>query len=111
MKTIAEKGKKPNPFIPEAIDLGTKVGAKIKGISYSNFTDILLGTTTTAHILGGSVMGEDAKTGVVDKHCNVFGYQNMMVCDGSVISANPGVNPSLSITAISEFAMSKIPEK
>ena len=39
----------------------------------------------------------------------VFGYQNMLICDGSMISANPGVNPSLSITAISERAMSKIP--
>ncbi len=111
MKTIAKEGEKPNAFIPEAINFSKKVGEKINGIPYSNFTDILLGTTTTAHILGGSVMGENIKSGVIDKNCNVFGYKNMMVCDGSIISANPGVNPSLSITAISEYAMSKIPDK
>ncbi|KGL63931.1 GMC oxidoreductase [Polaribacter sp. Hel1_85] len=111
MKTIAKEGEKPNAFIPEAITLSKKVGKKIKGIPFSNFTDVLLGTTTTAHILGGSVMGADSKTGVIDKECNVFGYKNMMICDGSMISANPGVNPSLSITAISEYAMSKIPSK
>jgi cholesterol oxidase len=111
MKTIAKKGEKPNAFIPEAITFSKKVGKKINGIPYSNFTDVLLGTTTTAHILGGAVMGEDIKTGVIDENCNVFGYKNMMVCDGSIISANPGVNPSLSITAISEYAMSKIPNK
>ena len=111
MKTIAKNGEKPNAFIPEAITFGKKVGEKIKGIPYSSFTDVLLGTTTTAHILGGSVMGHDIESGVIDKDCNVFGYKNMMICDGSMISANPGVNPSLSITAISEYAMSKIPHK
>lgn len=111
MKTVANKGEKPTAFIPEAISLGKKVGDKIKGIPYSNVTDVLLGTTTTAHILGGSVMGKDINFGVVDKNCNVFGYTNMMICDGSIISANPGVNPSLSITAISEYAMSKISQK
>ena len=56
-------------------------------------------------------MGKDATEGVIDKNNRVFGYENMMICDGSMISANPGVNPSLSITAISELAMSKIPPK
>jgi len=111
MKTVTEEGPKPNAFIPEALELGKRFGKKVKGIPYANFTDVLLGTPTTAHILGGSVMGEDASKGVVDKYCNVFGYKDMMVCDGSVISANPGVNPSLSITAISEYAMEHIPNK
>ena len=83
----------------------------IKAIPYANFTDVLLGSPTTAHILGGAVMGKDSNQGVIDKNCNVFGYKNMIVCGGSMISANPGVNPSLSITAISEYAMSKIPNK
>lgn len=111
MKTLTQKGGKPEAFIPEAISLAKKVGEKIDGIPFSSFTDILLGTTTTAHILGGAVMGKDTDNGVIDKDCNVFGYDNMMVCDGSIISANPGVNPSLSITAISEYAMSRIPNK
>ena len=56
-------------------------------------------------------MGEDASKGVIDKHNQVFGYQNMFVCDGAMISANPGVNPSLTITAITELAMSRIDDK
>lgn len=111
MKTIATAGQRPNAFIPEALGFAKIVADKLKGIPYSNFTDVLLGTTTTAHILGGAVMGENRDSGVIDKNCKVFGYQNMMICDGSIISANPGVNPSLSITAISEYAMDKIPKK
>ena len=53
-------------------------------------------------------MGSDATQGVIDADNRVFNYQNMLICDGSAISANPGVNPSLSITAIAERAMSKI---
>ena len=56
-------------------------------------------------------MGRDASEGVIDKDNRVFGYKNMLICDGSMISANPGVNPSLTITALSERAMSKIPPK
>lgn len=111
IKTEREDGPAPNAFIPEALVLSKKLGDKIKGVPSSNFTDLLLGTPTTAHILGGSVMGSTADEGVIDKACRVYGYKNMMVCDGSMISANPGVNPSLSITAISEYAMSQIGEK
>jgi cholesterol oxidase len=56
-------------------------------------------------------MGETRNEGVIDKNNQVFGYDNMMIIDGSMISANPGVNPSLSITAIAEKAMSTIPSK
>lgn len=111
LKTTAETGEAPSGFIPEAARLANILGKKLKAIPYANFTDVLLGTPTTAHVLGGAVMGKDPSQGVIDKNNKVFGYENMMVCDGSMISANPGVNPSLSITAISELAMSKIPEK
>ena len=67
----------------------------------------LMGIPGTAHILGGAVMGESTENGVIDRDNRVFGYQNMLVCDGSMISANPGVNPALSITAISERAMER----
>lgn len=70
-----------------------------------------MGTPTTAHILGGAVMGESSDQGVINDKCQVHGYPNMYVCDGSAVSANPGVNPSLSITAISEWAMSHIADK
>ena len=56
-------------------------------------------------------MAESGEKGVIDKHNRVFGYQNLYVCDGSAVSANPGVNPSLSITAMTEWAMSQIPDK
>ena len=56
-------------------------------------------------------MGSDASKGVIDKNNNVFNYKNMLVIDGSMISANPGVNPSLSITAIAERAMAQIIDK
>lgn len=56
-------------------------------------------------------MGEDSTKGVIDKNNNVFGYKNMLVIDGAMISANPGVNPSLTITAIAERAMSQIANK
>ena len=65
----------------------------------------------TAHILGGCVMGKDPESGVIDKCHRVFGYDNMFVVDASAISANLGVNPSLTITAMAERAMSYIPEK
>jgi len=104
-------GKKPTAFIPESIAL-TKGFAKIvNGKATALVTDTLVGIPSTAHILGGAVMGASASKGVIDKNNFVFGYKNMMVCDGSMISANPGVNPSLSITAISERAMAGIPNK
>ncbi len=56
-------------------------------------------------------MGNNIEEGVIDKNNHVFGYHNMLICDGSMISSNPGVNPSLTITALSERAMSKIPQK
>ena len=111
MKSVREGSDSPNAFIPEAMDLANKYGAKVKGIPYSNITDVLLGSPTTAHILGGAVMGKDIDHGVIDKECKVYGYKNMLVCDGSMISANPGVNPSLTITAISEYAMGRIESK
>jgi cholesterol oxidase len=66
---------------------------------------------TTAHILGGAVIGEDADSGVIDAKHRVFGYENLLVCDGAAVPANPGVNPSLTITAMTERAMSAIPQK
>jgi cholesterol oxidase len=64
---------------------------------------------STAHILGGAVIARDAGAGVVDLHNRVFGYRNLLVCDGAAMPANPGVNPSLTITAIAEHAMSHVP--
>jgi cholesterol oxidase len=111
MKTVPENGPKPSGIIPEAFVLSKKYGKLVNGIPFGNFVDVLLGTPTTAHILGGAVMGKNNFEGVIDKNNRVFGYKNMLVCDGSMISANPGVNPSLTITAITELAMCKIEAK
>ena len=64
---------------------------------------------TTAHILGGAAIGADASCGVVDFRQRAFGYENLLICDGAAMPANPGVNPALSITALAEHAMSFVP--
>ncbi len=73
-------------------------------------TEILFDMPGTAHILGGCTMAESRERGVVDHRNRAFGYKNLYVCDGSVLSANLGVNPSLTITAVTERAMSYIPD-
>jgi cholesterol oxidase len=68
-----------------------------------------LGTPSTAHILGGACMGADASEGVIAPDHQVHGYPGLYVIDGAAVSANPGVNPSLTITALAERAMRLIP--
>jgi len=111
MTSSMSSGKKPTPFMPMAKVLAEQAEKVVNGNTFMLSTDILTGAPSTAHILGGAVIGENPEKGVIDIDQKVFGYQNMYVCDGSAISANPGVNPSLSITAMTERAMSKIPEK
>ena len=65
----------------------------------------------TAHILGGATIGDSAETGVVDAYHRVYGYPGLHVVDGSAVPANLGVNPSLTITAMAERAMSLWPNK
>jgi cholesterol oxidase len=111
MSSTVSKGKAPTPFIPESIQLVKAYSKAINGVSTSFALETLAGIPSTAHILGGAVMGKDKTTGVIDKDNKVFGYHNMFVIDGAMISANPGVNPSLTITAIAERAMARIPNK
>lgn len=102
---------RPNPtFIPVANEAAEWFAKRTGGIAQSSVMEALLNIPTTAHILGGAVIGSDQSRGVVDAHQKVFGYQNLMVCDGSVIPANVGVNPSLTITALAEHAMSFVQE-
>jgi cholesterol oxidase len=111
MKSSMIRGQSPTPFVPEAKSLAEQYAGIVNGKAIVLLTETLMGIPTTAHILGGAVMGRDITEGVIDKDNKVFGYENMFVCDGSAVSANPGVNPSLTISAIAERAMSKIPEK
>lgn len=110
-KTIVKKGENPSAFIPQAHKLANVHAAITDAKSMVVASETLLGIPSTAHILGGCVMALTKDEGVINENNEVFDYPNMFVCDGSMISANPGVNPSLSITAISERAMSKIPNK
>jgi cholesterol oxidase len=96
-------------FIPVANKAAEWFAERTGGIAQSSFTEAALNIPTTAHILGGAVIGADAEHGVVDAHQHVFGYENLLVCDGSAVPANVGVNPSLTITALAEHAMSHVP--
>jgi len=109
MKSRLDRGTAPTAFIPAAQLLAERYAKIVDGKPAALSTETLLGIPTTAHILGGAVMGKNDLEGVIDKDNHVFGYENMYICDGSMISANPGVNPALTITALTERAMSKIP--
>ena len=82
---------------------------KIGGFPAGPVNESLLNTPITAHILGGCPIGLDASQGVVGLDCQVHGYPGLYVVDGSIVPANPGVNPSLTITALAEYAMSQVP--
>ncbi len=110
--TTEEDAENPNPrFIPAANRAAELTAKHIGGVPQSSFTEVLANVPTTAHFLGGAVIGRDANSGVVDEFNRAFGYDNLLICDGSTMPANPGVNPSLTITAISEHAMTAVPPK
>ena len=102
----------PNPsYIPLANQLARVFAGKVSGVPQSSIMEALFDTPTTAHILGGAAIGASADAGVIDERNEVFGHPGLYVCDGSMIPANLGVNPSLTITAVTELAMSHIPVK
>lgn len=109
-KVLVSQGKKIPTFIPHANDFARQVAATIGGTPMSMLSEILFDIPGTAHVLGGCAMGASPAQGVVDHRNRVFGYKNMYICDGSVLSANLGVNPSLTICAITERAISFLPE-
>ena len=101
--------------LPTTIDIGHRVtrdfAARTNGIVAGSLNESLLNVPLTAHILGGCPIGRDAKEGVVDLRFEVHGYPGLFAVDGSIVPANPGVNPSLTITALAEYAMTQIPRK
>jgi cholesterol oxidase len=101
----------PKAFMEEATDLAKRFAEKAGGVAMTLLTETLMGTPSTAHILGGACMGAGSDEGVVDARHRVHGYEGLYVIDGSSISANPGVNPSLTITALAERAMTFVPSK
>jgi cholesterol oxidase len=100
--------------IPAVIEAGRDVverfAAKVDGVPWVGVNDVL-DIPNTAHILGGCGIGADERNGVIDVNHQVFNYPGLYVADGSVIPANLGVNPSLTITAMTERAMSRVPAK
>ena len=96
-------------FIPAANEFAEKFARMAGGTAMSMLPEILFDVPGTAHCLGGCVIAGSRDQGVIDYRNRVFGYKNMYVCDGSVVAANLGVNPSLTITALAERAMSYIP--
>jgi cholesterol oxidase len=97
---------RPNPtFIPVANQAAAWIADRIGGIPQSALTEAIANAPSTAHILGGAIIASDPERGVVDHRQRVFGYENLLVVDGSVVPANVGVNPSLTITALAERAM------
>jgi cholesterol oxidase len=102
----------PNPtYIHAANDAAQRLADKIGGLPQSSIFEALANIPSTAHILGGAVIGRDDQTGVIDRDGRVYGYERLLVTDGAAIPANPGVNPSLTITALAERTLSKVPAK
>ncbi len=106
---IPEGFERSPSFIPIANETAKRLAKKIDGIALSSFPEVVLNLSTTAHILGGCCMGASPQNGVVSNKGELFNYPNLYVADGSIVSANLGVNPSLTITALSEYIMSEIP--
>ncbi|MEW2154149.1 GMC family oxidoreductase [Streptomyces sp. NPDC007189] len=101
----------PNPKqIKAATEAASALAAEINGFAGSNVGE-LMGTPLTAHFLGGCPIGDSPETGVIDPYHRLYGHPGISVVDGAAVSANLGVNPSLTITAQAERAMSFWPNK
>jgi cholesterol oxidase len=117
--TLFKKGLVTEPdevnSVPAKIDIGHQVtrafAEKTNGIPAGSVVEGLLNIPSTAHFIGGCPFGLSGDEGVIDLDCQVHNYPGIYVVDGSIIPANPGVNPSLTITALAEYAMSRIPRK
>lgn len=108
-KFLVSRGQKVPTYIPQANEFAKKFAQVAGGTAMSTLPEIFFNVPGTAHCIGGCVIADSPARGVVDHQHRVFGYKNMYVCDGSVIAANLGVNPSLTITALAERAMTFIP--
>ncbi len=108
-RLTSQQDDQPVPtYLPVAQDVIRRVARRIGGLPAGNIAENL-GLAMTAHFVGGCVIGADAETGVVDAYHRVFGHRGLHIVDGSTITANLGVNPSLTITAQAERAMALWP--
>ncbi len=110
ISAVQNEGDTPLKVVfPKAEEATRRYAEILGGEPGSALPEIILGAPFTAHIMSGVAIGKDSSSGVVDESGAVFGYQNLRVLDGSIVPGNLGVNPSLTITALSEFAMSRVP--
>lgn len=104
----------PEHAIPTKLDIGHKVtrlfARRAEAVPAGSINEGLLDIPMTAHILGGVPFGLNDQDGVVTLNCEIHNYSGLFVVDGSIVPANPGVNPSLTITALAEYALSRIPK-
>lgn len=110
-KLLSSEGQPIPTNIPQANEFTKKMAAHFGGIPLTTSSEIFFNVPFTAHCMGGCAMASNAEEGVIDAQNRVFNYQNLYVIDGSMLGANLGVNPSLTITALAERAMSYIPAK
>ncbi len=106
-----EPGYKIHAQVRGSHEVTREFAKRTNGVALGSIGENLLGLPTTAHILGGAPIGKSAEEGAVDENFQIHNYKGLYIIDGSVMPANPGVNPSLTITALAEYAMSKIQPK
>ena len=111
MVAEAEPGYEIHAQVKGSHELTREFATRTNGVALGSIGENILGLPTTAHILGGAPIGKDSSEGVVNENFEVHNYHGLYIIDGSIMPANPGVNPSLTITALAEYAMSKIPVK
>jgi cholesterol oxidase len=98
-------------YIPIANEVTRRLAQKMNGFPKGSWFEVLLNAPTTAHILGGCVMGDSPAEGVIDRQGRVFGYPGLYVADGSAVPVNLNANPALTITALAEYFMSEVPAR
>ena len=110
---VCEKDEKRaiKPVVDIAHEVTKLLAEKLNGIPVAMVNESLLNIPGTAHFMGGVPFGKDDSEGVIGLNCEVHNYPGLYVVDGSIMPANPGVNPSLTISALAEYAMTKIPAK
>jgi cholesterol oxidase len=108
--SLPPDGKRIPTYIPIANQVTRRMAEKMNGFPKGSWFEVLLDAPTTAHILGGCVIGNSIDEGVVNPQGEIFGYPGLYIADGSVVPVNLNANPALTITALSEYIMSQIPE-
>jgi cholesterol oxidase len=108
-RRLATAGERIPTNIPAANEFALRAAMATGGVAVTSLTEIILNIPMTAHCMGGAAIGGNRDHGVCDARGRIFDYRNMYIADGSMLGANLGVNPSLTITALAEHVMSHVP--